>query len=118
MTRQLKLKAAELLERGGLVIATGDWWTQTAYARDENDNKVPAGSSGACRFCAVGVLWAQQEEGVDGVMVVDTAWRRLDDLSGAGGASYFNDADGRTHTEVAFAMLQAAENLRKEAGEV
>lgn len=109
---KLKLEAAQILENAGLVLSLPEWWTQGVSARDKSGNVTGSLADGACCFCAVGAIVAQRESLVD--MTTRTAQNWLDSYCKYRQVD-FNDTPGRTNTEVASLLLDAADELRSQA---
>lgn len=107
---QCAFEAAELIERGG--------WTQSASARDINNDKVSPLSEFACSWCAMGALrrvaGGEYPETPDKIAaILDLPLTPILTLHPL---ATFNDDRARTKEEV-INILREAGNKLKERGE-
>lgn len=98
--------AADLIEPEGC-------WTQGAYARHENGNPIGPMEDNATCWCLSGAI-----QRIDKGSQFSRAWETFDTFVRRRGHDHiaaFNDAPGRTQTEVVAALRKAAQRA-KEAG--
>lgn len=110
------LKASELLERAKAKISNPDSWIQGTYAQNAEGMRVGFSNAAACKFCSEGALLNVCVEESDSLVLENqmTARRILDQVTGHTVA--WNDAPGRSHSEV-MEMFDEAIAIAK-AGEV
>lgn len=100
-----RLDCADKLEAAAYVVMLPDWHCKGWFARDSEKETCDEDLPRACSFCMLGAYYAA------GGKHRDAGWQAITDL--AGGPSW-NDTPGRTSTEVASLMLDAADALRAE----
>jgi hypothetical protein len=77
-------------------------WTQHYLARDLNGNSIDPSDPLACKWCAVGAIYAAYPERKETLMAIDKLVTVL-----CGSISPWNDAMGRTRAEVIDAFERA-----------
>jgi len=98
--REILLEAAELLEKPGA-------WTQKSAARDKQGRHVLFDEVGAVSFCMIGAISRISNNEYPAYQDAKLALSRV---VGRPGIVTFNDAPGRTQSEVVTALRKAAES--------
>lgn len=101
------------------LIALPERWTQRALARDEYKAPVGIFSSRAVCFCLEGALIRSEGDNDDADAfygaenAIKGAKKAIYKVIGSGSISLFNDAPGRTHSEVLAVLDEAIEEWIK-----
>lgn len=89
--------AADVLRMARALVERPELWTQGAYSRDADGVGDPDKVNIVCR-CAEGAIMDAYAE--DEVAAGTTAWSILQEIVGDQSIPTWNDAPGRTHTEI------------------
>ena len=101
-------EVVDLLNKARKLIETPDRWCQGDFARDEKGESVITVSPEACKWCMIGALEkAADTLSLDSSLAYSDAREFLSVAVGESILSWWNDIEGRTHTEVLQAFDRA-----------
>ena len=108
----ITLEIAETLEDAARLLEPSDRWTQGAYARYASGCAAAIMSSNAVAFCAEGAIHQCTGGTSKGWQVHNVFNAFIKRTLDPGGIAEYNDACGRTKTDVVRALYQCAAELR------
>jgi hypothetical protein len=105
------LSIADILDRAADIVAKG--WAQAAYARTRTGRKIGATCRAATCWCAVGAI--KKAAGIEDVLAPQVWDAARLPFGSPNALTEWNDAPGRTQSEVVAKLREAAALAREQS---